>query len=405
MSDSACSFLSPSTFCERGLLFKAWLEHFEVEHTQSSDESPFWQRRSGGKFDIEITGYDFPPPPANPSHALLHERLKGFFTFHPTEAGDDVAKDEYAICENASMLCSTYDKFSRLSDDCQEATFRAPIDNLFDLVFSHSAGFHVELETAMVLPALPEEIRRQLKFTATSTTSADITASSFARTTTTPKISLLDTELHAFRPQLVEFTRNHIALAEVFMEYKTNDLDTVRRQVMLDHTITLFHRRYVGLDSRPVHGIAINNKTAYYFSSVWKDGIATSTEYQQALSLATFSDWIGFYISLVKIRQTITSVPTVDVVAARERKAWRNIPSESGGSRRRREDSQEGDDRPRKKRKTASDAFQPEGGGGYSFEDDVQSWSPVSASEKVHEYLQGLRVVSANNSLAQRQDE
>ncbi|KZV96444.1 hypothetical protein EXIGLDRAFT_429102 [Exidia glandulosa HHB12029] len=248
---------------------------------------------------------------------------------------DDALEDEYGIHQNAYLLCRSYARSKRVMEDSIEAHLRSPIDDVLQVVFEEEGRLHYEEEVAMVLPRRSESMRKALGLATQSTAHMDTAIAGLAYYNVADEQEwevFNHPELHAFhiRTQACDDGSDdnpphRIALLDLGWEYTMVEAPTVRNQTVLNTAISLLHRQYVDMKSRPLWGFAVCYRTVKFYTTEWEGDIPIIREWTDELTLHTFKDWVRLYIMLVHIRKKIQGYPppNININAALRRPAWR----------------------------------------------------------------------------------
>ncbi|KZV82980.1 hypothetical protein EXIGLDRAFT_778040 [Exidia glandulosa HHB12029] len=323
----ASSGLTPFEICKLSEIYDVWF-HMQNVSVERKLESPDWPQPSpSGHFDI--------PPIRRPLRLDEDDAYDGFLTdlekivrFLPDTLGHDEKDsgtppaDEYGVRRSASILYFTWLMLSDLRPGCSEAALRRPYDLLIEKVFKMDGGlhWHFDVDVPLPMPPISPELSELLNLKKSSPARADALAMLFVPIDTSGLTRFevsslaLNRDVHLL-PTNTHATQNRrIALPGLTVEYQPDGLDDLQRQLRLNLTIELQHRRRINLRESVAHGLAIHGKIVYHSSARFKDDSAVIEEYSDGLYVGCFKNWVAFYLFLVRIRTSMKADQALSMI-------------------------------------------------------------------------------------------
>ncbi|KZV81888.1 hypothetical protein EXIGLDRAFT_703139 [Exidia glandulosa HHB12029] len=237
--------------------------------------------------------------------------LEKIVRFLPDTSGHDEKDstsppDEYGVRRSAPILYLTWLMLSDLQPECSEAALRRPYDLLIEKVFKMDDGlhWHFDVEVPLPMPPISPELSELLNLNKSSPARADALAMLFvpidmSGLTQVEVTSLaLNRDVHLL-PTNMHVTQNRrIALPGLTVEYQPDGLADLQRQLRLDLTIELQHRR------------RINLRDGYWFRGT----SAVIEEYSDGFYVGCFVNWVAFYLFLVRIRTSMKADQALSMI-------------------------------------------------------------------------------------------
>ncbi|KZV96431.1 hypothetical protein EXIGLDRAFT_833664 [Exidia glandulosa HHB12029] len=317
--DDSPSYTTASELCSSLTHFAAWSQGFNLKTVKEST-CPFWPATLQLKIPKSLW-----PTSTNDEIQALYEELEKI-----CEVDDNVGRhDPYRIVENASVICSTWRRFRRMTLLSRKANLRGPVNTLIEQVFDVNGTLIFEVGVPMLLPAVDREVQMQLNLGDDSAVHTDTVCNmpvNFVNVDGATKCALHnDVNLNAIN-RVRDISDDATSAVPVFFaEFTVNGDRTYQQKLYLDNLIALLHRRYVGIDA-PVYSMSLDLQTLTFCKSSWVGNRPTLVMYNLLPSLTTFAQWVAFYIALVNIRTEIEGLPRpdIDVAAARDQTPWRS---------------------------------------------------------------------------------